>query len=845
MTHTSSDAAFRPGSRILDEYEVLEEIAVGGMGAVFRVRQSVRNEDFALKVPHAALFRTADDRRTFVNEIQHWVRLPRHPHLVQCYFVRELSQQPIVFAEYVPGGTLADWIQDDRIESAAQALRLAIQMAEGLAVAQAAGLIHRDLKPSNCLITDDGRLKVGDFGLAAAESMLAASGHVREFLGTPAYCSPEQMNGERLDVRTDMWAFGVTLLEMMTGLRPQVGPAARHLLLHIEQSDQADSVPAPVLPLLHELLGKRDQRPLQFSSLASRLAGLYQAVTGLVYESDGPTRSSPWNTDDLDVNSILQSTSAPDSNQRANAMKLLRRALCRAGRSPDEAEQLAPHAASGAVHQAGDLLAAKAILGEALRLYEPLTGHAAGNDVLAEYFATLHLSAQASHTLGDTAAGIEMHATIIERAAAVDGWMQQPLLFTAWLQGRSNRAVMLRQSERAPDALKDYDKAIRALSDAPALSKLLLSRAQPAMLIQNRAMTLLSLHEHQRARRNMDRAILLQQALVTKSNSKRHLRTLAGMLADRGVVRRQLGDSAGAIRDYGRAIDLYGRGDPDDPAELSEFAMCFLNRASARLSLGKHQEALMDADEAVSRFDFLARSRRMDDQLFRLSQAHNNRGQIRLELKNFHGATDDGKRCIDLRQRVVRDQGKTQHAVDLGKAYLNQLIIYMKQKSLDRADQMGREAVAVLQPLSERRETRDVSLALAKALCLYATVRFLQGHATQGADLFRRSADQYQHLLQQPSADVYHGTTELLLAATAVALEQQLAEVAGLCSSLLDELNAASARVPLGSSVNKQLTQAMMLFASAPALLKMEPFRQLAVKTALTVGLGKSFPKRG
>ncbi|MEZ6122328.1 MAG: serine/threonine-protein kinase [Planctomycetaceae bacterium] len=842
MTHSFTDAAFRPGSRVLDEYEVLEEIAAGGMGTVFRVRQSVRNEDFALKVPHAALFRTADDRRTFVNEIQHWVRLPRHQHLVQCYFVRELNQQPIVFAEYVPGGTLADWIQDDRIESAEQALRFAIQMAEGLAVAQAAGLIHRDLKPSNCLMTDDGRLKVGDFGLAAAESMLAASGHVREFQGTPAYCSPEQMNGERLDVRTDMWAFGVTLLEMMTGLRPQVGPAARHLLLHLEESGQAETVPAPVMPLLYELLGKLDQRPLQFSILASRLAGLYQAVTGLAYESGRQDRSGPWKTEELDVNSILQSTSAADSTQRTNAIKLLRRALSRAGRSPDEAEQLAPDAVSGTAHQAGDLLAAKAILGEAIRLYEPLTGPGAGSDVLAEYFAALHLSAQASHTLGDTAAGIQMHGRIIERAAAVDGWMQQPILFTAWLQGRSNRAVMLRQSERASDALHDYDTAIRALSDAPARSKLLLSRAQPAMLIQNRAMTLLSLHEPQRARRNMDRAILLQQALVTKSNSKRHVRTLAGMLADRGVVRRQLGDASGAVRDYGRAIDLYGQGDPEDPVELSEFAMCFLNRASARLSLGKHQEALMDADEAVSRFDFLARSRRMDDQLFRLSQAYNNRGQIRLELRNFHGATDDGKRCIDLRQRVVRDQGKTQHAIDLGKAYLNQLIIYMKQNSLDRADQMGRESVAVLQPLSERRDTRDISLALAKALCLYATVRFMKGHTTEAADLFRRSSQRYQHLLQQPSEDVYHGTAELLLTATAVALERPQTELAAICSSLLDELNAAKSRVPLSGSVKKQLTQAMMLFASAPVLLKTEPFRQLAAKTAQAIGVGISTP---
>ena len=168
---------WRIGEVVDGRYQVLQVHRTGGMGLVYRVRHLEWRTDLAVKCPRAELFETEAQRERFVAEAEIWVSLGLHPNVCGCHYVRVLDGLPRVFAEYVPGGSLRDWIDDRRLYAGGQAVALArmldvaVQFSRGLVHAHGRGLVHQDVKPGNVLldVTADGIVaKVTDFGLARA-----------------------------------------------------------------------------------------------------------------------------------------------------------------------------------------------------------------------------------------------------------------------------------------------------------------------------------------------------------------------------------------------------------------------------------------------------------------------------------------------------------------------------------------------------------------------------------------------------------------------------------------------------------------------------------------------------
>src|ERR1700739_1549193 len=207
----------------LGSYEVVAQIGAGGMGKVYRARDTKLGRDVAIKVLPEAFAHDADRLARFQREAKMLAAL-NHPNIATIHGLEQSNGTSYLVMELVSGETLADRVKRDGAVPIEEALTIAKQIAEALEAAHEKGIIHRDLKPSNVKVTPEGKVKVLDFGLAKAFAgdgvnedpsnsptlSVAATMH-GVILGTAAYMSPEQARGKSVDKRTDIWAFGCVL----------------------------------------------------------------------------------------------------------------------------------------------------------------------------------------------------------------------------------------------------------------------------------------------------------------------------------------------------------------------------------------------------------------------------------------------------------------------------------------------------------------------------------------------------------------------------------------------------------------------------------------------------------
>ena len=205
-------------------YEIVAPLGSGGMGVVYKARDTRLNRFIALKTLSEDTIGDADMRRRFLREAQAASQL-NHPNIITIHESLEENGTYFLVMEYVVGSTLESVLATQTL-SISDAMHYAAQIADGLAAAHHAGIIHRDLKPANIMITGDGRIKLLDFGLArfiehAVPSDITATTQTLQgtVLGTASYMSPEQAQGRTLDVRSDIFSFGCVLYEMFSGHR--------------------------------------------------------------------------------------------------------------------------------------------------------------------------------------------------------------------------------------------------------------------------------------------------------------------------------------------------------------------------------------------------------------------------------------------------------------------------------------------------------------------------------------------------------------------------------------------------------------------------------------------------
>jgi serine/threonine-protein kinase len=223
------------GQVIDNKYEITSSIGEGGMAVVYLARHRQMERDVVIKVMHAWLMSRNNSLERFEREYKVTARL-NHPNVVAIFDVgTHGKREPYIVMEYVKGQTLADLIETEGALPLNTVAKIAIQICRGLEEAHSVGIIHRDLKPENILLhANEERpdwVKIADFGIAHLMEAGKRLTHTGKLVGTPEYMSPEQLRDKPVDARSDMYALGVMMFEMITGRVPFTGESAEPIMM--------------------------------------------------------------------------------------------------------------------------------------------------------------------------------------------------------------------------------------------------------------------------------------------------------------------------------------------------------------------------------------------------------------------------------------------------------------------------------------------------------------------------------------------------------------------------------------------------------------------------------------
>jgi len=266
----------------IGRYRVTGLLGRGAMGVVYRGHDAAIDRQVAIKTIHRRLLQEEVEGEEWLARFRREVRAAGrclHPNIVTVFEYGEEGGSPYIVMEYVQGRELRDYLQDRQPLSLATAVAVIVQVLQALGHAHACGVVHRDIKPGNIILLADGHVKVTDFGIARLDTIsgLTQGGMV---VGTPGYMAPEQFRGEEADRRADLYAAGVVLFELLTGVRPFSGRGASELMYQVlNEPPRRASVLNPRLPLELDAVLER--------ALAKAPADRFQEASAFVAALEG------------------------------------------------------------------------------------------------------------------------------------------------------------------------------------------------------------------------------------------------------------------------------------------------------------------------------------------------------------------------------------------------------------------------------------------------------------------------------------------------------------------------------------------------------------------------------
>jgi len=712
-------------SPLAREYVVERELGTGGMGLVTLRRSRITDNQFAVK---QARFQDARNRHRFLHELVTWFDLPEHAHLATCRFFRTIDEEVLIFAEFVDGGSLADWIRGRRLSGLEQMLDVAIQSAVGLHAAHASGLTHHDIKPGNMLLTESGVLKLTDFGLAralaAAEQPIvgSAQGLVKSVGGmTLAYRSPEQAERVALSLKTDIWSWGLSMLDMFNGGVFWVDGAMAPMVLDVYLRRGPPEPALPQMPAqLTDVLEKcfredPEDRWAGASEIADALRSIYRNLMHHGYARQTPLLNiastavlcdrrafslGEWRAPDFLSIEILRASGA-----HFDEIERLRKSAIDLGQLSPPRKVRTYRAAVAA-----DLVAYE----EELEFLDQLIG--GGVEALQGHVALLHVDKALIHKiLGDIDGALDLYDAALDKCASLSEHKQfgdQAKDNLAIV--RMNKAETLAQLNRLADAedllRPAIDRLEWAVASRPELRNVLASTHL------NLAEVLRRRNDPGRAIAHYDCAIGLREDLLREGQEAARER-LANAYLTKSNALNALGRVDLALVACAQAVTTCEKANldrwPDGPDRLAE---CLFAEADCYRILGRFPDALALIDRSVDLYTDLVFRRGKSQLHGRLANGHLLRGTVvaesRIDLATAETELNTG---VEIYEQLVIQEGRRELAHDLCHAYVSLGGFYQASGRVEAAAAQYDKAIVLWNrlPETEKHGDRRQSLAIA------------------------------------------------------------------------------------------------------------------------------------
>jgi len=711
-------AEWKCGQVILGEYTVEKELGHGGMGVVWLVKSNSTGRRFAVK---QTLLKDEKHRKAFLAELQTWIDLPEHPNIVPCRFFRTVADETVIFADYVEGGSLADWIAKGKLTKLEQILDIAIQFAWGLHAIHERGLIHQDVKPGNVLMTPEGVPMVTDFGLARArrraadgaflspslppgqQSVLVSSGGM-----TLAYASPEQRSGKPLSRKTDIWSWGVSVLDMFMGgvSCPHGGHIAAHVLQSlIENGDCEEGLPAipnEVATTLRKCFSDNpNERWNNLYVISMQLRLLYERISRRFYQHQkshvlGSTIGHVEQHDRL----------TPDGGSWKDPELWLRAVERLVGCDPPAGKALGTNAQSRVAQAVGDL----ATYAQARSLLEAFIAEGNHNHelLLAELLAD---EAVVHFGLNDFPGALGCYdkvTAIREHAMQSDGPKDLCQdLATAY----GSKSVVLARSGQFLEAAKLTDKTIEILERMISQEVGVNVAVCLANAYLNKTELLRETGRDEEALVLCDRVVEIGGRSVKQDGRDQLDFLLAGAYHTKALLLR--------TRDCGASLEAYRQAAAILEQLLTKsgwehirrsLASIYIDQSIAASGAGDAATALVVCDKGIGLLKHLIDGEGRRENADSLATAYTIKERILRTAGDLPGAMEACENAIGLFERLVNLEGRQELAEDLNAAYSSKACFLLEvQRDLDGALEVYNKVVVAREYLA--RDTQSPALA--------------------------------------------------------------------------------------------------------------------------------------
>jgi serine/threonine protein kinase len=755
---------------VLDEFLVEAELGQGGFGVVYSVQSKTTGERFAVK---RALLEHAAGRGNFLNELQTWINLSPHPHVVACRFFRTIGDEVAVFSELVNGGSLSAWIRDGKLYEGGEGkaleriLDIAVQAAWGLHGIHEQGLVHLDVKPDNILLTADAMVKVSDFGLAAARASagpatMGGSGQSAAFGvvgGTPAYLSPEQAQGmiqisegapvERVKLtrQADVWGWGVSVLEMFNGGRTWLaGQAADSVLERLVQTGPerrgVPPMPEGVAAVLRTALRRvPEERWRTLANASEALAGVYARQTGKSYPRRIPARRSR-----ADISPFAHDRRTKSGVTWEDPLTYLAAALGADGKEAAAVESLErPQPATRQALAIRDL----ALYDEARNIYERLVQHGRAH-LLPELAKLCGDKALIHGFLDDTPGAIALSdraVEIWERLVNQEGRREfADQLANAYVRMAGTTGNL----GNTPATVALYSRAIaiweRLLKDGwrDELANGL------AVAYYSKASAVGDLGDKSAAGALCDQAIAIWERLVKQEGRSDLARRLARAYCSKAGAVRDLGDKFAAAALSDQAIEILEHLPMHEAHhDLSnQLARAYSIKAGAAGDLGEKGAATELYARAIEIWERLVNQEGRNELVDHLATAYMNKAVAAGALGDNRSAATLSDQVIEIWERLVKEAGRRDLASALATAYMNKGVFVGALGDTRGKVALSDQAIEIWERLVRQEGRREHATRLAEAYVIKGLAQSEIGATSQAVEFYDRAIEIWEWLVK-------------------------------------------------------------------------------------------------